>query len=86
MTEHICDAFVILCLIEDKQRGNQRLQVPHTGLQKDGFREAMADRNQDFVLNGQPGVVDHACDRCYRIYMMPNGDIREFGEQISPCT
>ncbi|EDR16176.1 uncharacterized protein LACBIDRAFT_301995 [Laccaria bicolor S238N-H82] len=75
-TEHVWDAFVILCLIENKQRENQCLQVPHTGAQKDRFRDAMAERNQDFVLNGQPGVVDHACDKCYRTYMTASGEIR----------
>ena len=77
-TEHVWDAFITLCLIEDKQRRNQRLQVPHSGMQKDRFREAMAERNQDFILNGQPGVVDHACDKCYRTYMTASGDTREF--------
>jgi hypothetical protein len=77
-TEHVWDAFIILCLIEDKQRANQFLQVPHTGAQKDRFRDAMAERNQDFVLNGQPGIIDHACDKCYRIYMTASGEIRKF--------
>lgn len=78
ITEHIWDAFITLCLIEDKQHGNQCLQVLHLGMQKDWFWEAMAERNQDFVLNGQPGVIDHVCDKCYRTYMTASGDTCEF--------
>ena len=77
-TEHVWDAFVIVSLLEDKLRSHQRLCVPHTGAQKDRFTEAMAARNRDIVLNGQPDAVGHACDKCFRKYEMENNEIREF--------
>ncbi|KAF8972915.1 hypothetical protein BDZ97DRAFT_1912520 [Flammula alnicola] len=74
-TENVWDAFIIVSLLEDKLRAHQRLHVPHTGLQKDRFREAMAERNKDFVLNGQPDAIGHACDKCFRKYETENGEI-----------
>lgn len=79
-TEHVWDAFIIMSLLEDKLRAHQQLQVPHTGLQKDRFKEAMAERNKDFVLNGQPDAVCHACDKCFRRYETEDGEIRKFDE------
>jgi hypothetical protein len=79
-TEHVWDAFVIVSLLEDKLRARQRLHVPHTGAQKDRFREAMAARNRDIVLYGQPDAVGHACDKCFRKYETENGEIREFNQ------
>ncbi|KAF8165809.1 hypothetical protein B0H34DRAFT_649042 [Crassisporium funariophilum] len=76
-TEHVWDAFVIVSLLEDKLRAHQQLCVPHTGLQKDRFREAMAARNKDFVLNGQPDAVGHACDKCLRTYETEDGEIHD---------
>lgn len=77
-TEHVWNAFVIVSLLEDKLRARQQLHVPHTGAQKDRFRESMAAWNRDIVLNGQPDAVGHACDKCFRIYEHENGEIREF--------
>lgn len=77
-TEHVWDAFIIVSLLEDKLRARQRLCVPHTGAQKDRFREAMAARNKDIVLNGQPDAVGHVCDKCFRMYETEDGEIREF--------
>ncbi|KAF8804503.1 hypothetical protein BYT27DRAFT_7106918 [Phlegmacium glaucopus] len=91
-TEHVWDAFIIVSLLDNKLRQNQKLYVPHTGLQKDRFTEAMAERNRDIVLNGQPDAVGHACDKCLRIYKTNEGEIRHchpiVGDGISigrPC-
>jgi hypothetical protein len=73
-TEHVWDAFVIVSLLDDKFRRNEHLQVPHTGQQKDRFTEAMQERNENFVINGQPDAVQHACDKCLRIYKTTEGD------------
>ncbi|KAF7307938.1 hypothetical protein MKEN_01154700 [Mycena kentingensis (nom. inval.)] len=64
-TEHVWDAFVLLVLLELRQRNNERLIVPHGGDQKDRFTEAMKERNREVVKNGQD-VVGHACDKCVR--------------------
>jgi len=38
----------------------------------------MEERNRHMILNGQPDAVRHACDRCMRIFLMPNGTFREY--------
>jgi hypothetical protein len=76
-TEQVWDAFVLVSLLDDKLRYQQRLQVPHTGLQKDRFTKAMEERNKDIIYNGQPDVVRHACDKCLRMYKTVDGEIRE---------
>ena len=76
-TEHVWDAIIIVSLLEDKIRQGQHLYVPHTKLQKERFTEAMAERNREIILNGQPDAVGHACDKCMRIYETKDGEIRE---------
>ena len=68
--EHVWDAFVILALLEDCKRRSTLLTVPHTGLQKDRFTEAISARNIRFRLHGQP-ELRHFCHRCLRVY--PDG-------------
>jgi len=65
-TEDVWDAFVLFSLLEDKQRRNELLMVNNGGLNKDRFTAAMEERNKDFVLNGQPDAVRHACNKCLR--------------------
>jgi len=67
-TEHVWDAFVIFSLLEDKKQRHERLCVPHIGDQASRFTEAMEQRNRDFIINGQPDAILHACDKCLRIY------------------
>jgi hypothetical protein len=81
-TEHVWDAFILVSLLDDKKRYQQRLQVPHTGLQKDRFNQAMAERNKDIIYNGQPDIVCHACDKCFRTYKTADDKIREFSHQL----
>ena len=76
-TEHVWDTFVLVSLLDDKLRYRQRLQVPHTSLQKDRFTKAMEERNKDIIYNGQPDVVRHARDKCLRMYKTVGGEIRE---------
>ena len=78
MTQHIWDAFIILSLLEDSLSRSRYLKVPHTGAQTNRFKAAMEERNMWIILNGQPDAVQHACDRCMRIFSMPNGTFREF--------
>lgn len=81
-TEHAWDAFILVSLLDDKKRYQQQLRVPHTGLQKDQFNKAMAERNKDIIYNGQLDVVRHACDKCFRTYKTADGEIREFSHQL----
>ncbi|PPQ83677.1 hypothetical protein CVT26_006236 [Gymnopilus dilepis] len=74
-TEDIWDAFVLFSLLDDKQRRNSVLEVSHEGLNKDRFTAAMEERNRDFILNGQPDAVRHACNKCRRCYQLPDGRI-----------
>jgi hypothetical protein len=59
-TEHVWDAFVVLSLLRDHEGCQLRLEVPHTGLQKDHFKAAMQEHNLWFVWEGQP-EIDHWC-------------------------
>ena len=53
------------------------LSVPHIGSQVDRFKVAMEERSRWIILNGQPDAVWHACDRCMRIFSMPDGSYGE---------
>ena len=66
-TEHVWDAFVIACLLDDSSRLSSQLVVPNAGLQKDRFMEAMKARNLRFCLYSQP-ELSHRCDKCHRIF------------------
>lgn len=77
-TNHVWDAFIILSLLEDSLSSSRHLKVPHTGAQTNRFNVAMEERNARIILNGQPDAVQHACDRCMRIFSMPDGTFREF--------
>ena len=67
-TEHVWDAFVIFSLLDNKKRWHEQLRVLHTGEQADRFANAMDKHNKDFILNGQPDAVVHACNKCLCIY------------------
>jgi hypothetical protein len=77
-TNHVWDVFIILSLLEDSLSSSRHLKVPHTGAQTNRFNVAMEERNARIILNGQPDAVQHACDRCMRIFSMPDGTFREF--------
>lgn len=67
-TAHVWDSFVIYSLLDDKRRTHQQLQVPHDGIQANRFKNAMKERNEHIIHYGQPNAVNHACDKCLRIY------------------
>lgn len=69
-THHVWDTFIISSLLDDHQRQETILQVPHVGDQKDRFKAAMEARNNRIILNGQPDAVHHVCDKCHRIFEM----------------
>jgi hypothetical protein len=66
-TEHVWDAFIIACLLDDCTRLKSQLIIPNNGLQKDRFKKVMQARNLRFRLYGQP-ELNHRCDKCTRVY------------------
>ncbi|KAF8168760.1 hypothetical protein BJ912DRAFT_1025727 [Pholiota molesta] len=71
--EHVWDGFTILSLLRSKEHDGEILEVPHTGEQKDRFKEAMEARNRKFIFEGQPDAVHHLCDGCFTEYTDDNG-------------
>ncbi|KAJ6462258.1 hypothetical protein C8R47DRAFT_1327226 [Mycena vitilis] len=71
-TDHVWDSFVILTLLDLHQRNNTRLEVPHTGDQKDRFTAAMEERNLYVIQYGQD-EAGHFCDKCMRTWEGPDG-------------
>ncbi|PPR02945.1 hypothetical protein CVT24_012157 [Panaeolus cyanescens] len=91
-TDHVWDSFIILGLLEDAKLRGHLLTVPHTGDQSERFKFAMEERNEWIVLNGQPDAVQHTCDKCMRVFLMPDGTYKKsqaiVGDGISigrPC-
>lgn len=79
ITEHVCDAFTILSLLEDcLQHAGTVLRLPHSGLQKDRFSIAMQERNEHICTLGLPDVL-HKCDVCTWYY-----DLQANGMSKSP--
>ena len=72
-TKNVWDAFVLLSLLEDHQVRDMQLHLPHTGKQKDCFTDAMDERNEQIVLQGQPEIA-HYCDKCMHTYETEHGD------------
>lgn len=67
-TPHVWDGFVLLSLLEDREKGDSGpLVVPHAGDQSDRFKLVMQERNQRIRLFGQP-EVPHKCDKCTRYF------------------
>ena len=77
-TNHIWDSFVLLGLLEDSALRGHLLVVPHIGAQSDRFKAAMEKQTQFIILNGQPDAVRHACNKCMRIFKMPDGTFRMY--------
>jgi hypothetical protein len=73
-TENVWDGFVLLALLEDHSERHARLQLPHTGKQKDRFTEEMVKRNERIICEGQPEIA-HYCDKCMRTYRTDGGDV-----------
>jgi len=66
-SDEVYDAFTILSLLEDCQLQRSTLVVPHGGLAKDRFTDAVRARNTRFRLCSQPELF-HFCDKCTRFY------------------
>ncbi|KAJ7350894.1 hypothetical protein DFH08DRAFT_695269 [Mycena albidolilacea] len=70
--DHVWDAFVVLTLLDYNDRKNTYLQVPHTGEQKNRFKDAMRARNREVVEAGQDEIA-HCCNKCMRAWTRPDG-------------
>jgi len=68
--KHVYDAFTVLCLLEYHHGRNEFLRVPHGGLQKDRYTEAIRRRNLSIRAYGQP-EIRHQCAKCVRMYQGP---------------
>ncbi|KAJ7227279.1 hypothetical protein GGX14DRAFT_629178 [Mycena pura] len=75
-TDHIWDAFIILTLLDLHERNGTRLQVPHTGDQKDRFTAAMEERNLYVNQHGQD-EAGHFCKKCMQTWDEPDGSQRK---------
>ncbi|KAF8547820.1 hypothetical protein OG21DRAFT_1599609 [Imleria badia] len=75
-SEHVWDAFLLYCLLEDALGHEELLIVPHTGTQHDRFMEAVQARNQRMRVEGQPEIT-HYCNRCTRWYYGSNGKVNQ---------
>ncbi|KAH8096937.1 hypothetical protein BXZ70DRAFT_895312 [Cristinia sonorae] len=64
--EHVWNAFVYLCLLEDCESHGGRLELPNGNDQKERFTEAMKRRNARIQVCGLPDVL-HKCNKCVRI-------------------
>ena len=49
-TEHVWDAFTLVSLLKDANRRETTLTVPHSGAQKDWFKEAVHDKHSVLTL------------------------------------
>ncbi|KAJ3499227.1 hypothetical protein NMY22_g19532 [Coprinellus aureogranulatus] len=65
-SDQVYNGFTILSLLEDCDRRKEALNVPHTGDDKDRFREAVRIRNDRVRAYGL-GQHHHTCSKCTRI-------------------
>jgi hypothetical protein len=59
----------LLALLEDHNKQQAQLQLPHIGKQKDQFTEEMAKHNESIIRKGQPEIA-HYRDKCMRTYQI----------------
>ncbi|RDX47181.1 hypothetical protein OH76DRAFT_1354889 [Lentinus brumalis] len=71
-TEHVWDGFVALALLRDAELHATILQVPHGGIQKNRYTDAMRLRNERIRRSGQPEYA-HWCTKCHRRFDQPDG-------------
>lgn len=66
-SDQVYDGFTILSLLEDCKTQQSTLVVPHGGLARDRFTEAVCARNDRLRLSSQPELLHH-CKKCTRFY------------------
>lgn len=70
--EVVLDAFFIHALLKDAIKNEMVLKVPHRGLHKHRFDQALLERNRRIAGTGQE-MWAHACTSCMKIYTDPTG-------------
>jgi hypothetical protein len=64
-SDHVYNGFMILSLMEDATTRREQLVIPHAGLDKDRFKQAIQARNTRMRLYNQP-EIRHYCKKCTR--------------------
>jgi len=64
-SDHVYNGFMILSLMEDATTRREELVIPHAGLDKDRFKQAVQARNTRMRLYSQP-EIRHYCRKCTR--------------------
>lgn len=82
-TAEVWTGFVALCLLEDCERRQELLRVPHVGDQRDRYTQAMKERNHRIQAYGQPSL-SHFCDGCLRVWQDPENPERY--REFNTCT
>jgi hypothetical protein len=69
----ILDAFFLHGLLCDVDKSQRRLAVPHAGLQRHRFDNALDERNYRMAGTSQE-MWGHACNRCMYVYCGDDGN------------
>lgn len=72
----ITHAFILSALLEDHQKQNTILQVPHSGLQSERYMAAICERNDHIRLYGQSELC-HQCKKCICEYPAIDGHCKQ---------
>ncbi|KAI4524967.1 hypothetical protein K525DRAFT_192646 [Schizophyllum commune Loenen D] len=72
---HVYNAFFLHCLLRDKERRKEVLELPHTGLHADRLVNALHERNVRMQGVGQPQWA-HSCDKCTSFFRDEHGHLR----------
>lgn len=69
----VLDAFFLHGLLRDFDKNCCQLSVPHSGLQRHRFDDALDKRNYRMAGTGQE-MWAHACNKCMYIYQRDDGN------------
>lgn len=69
----VLDAFFLHSLLRNVDKLQVRLSVPHGGLQRHRFDDALDERNYQMAGTGQE-MWAHACKKCMYIYKGEDGN------------
>jgi hypothetical protein len=62
-SKHVWDGVILFCLLEDHERQEVALQLPHTSNQRNRLTCAIQEQNDQFERNGQLEWA-HYCEKC----------------------
>ena len=75
--ELVLDTFFLHGLLRDSDVRNQKLSLPHGGLQRHRFNQALDVRNNCMAGSGQE-MWTHACNKCMHFYCGTDGHICKY--------